>query len=157
MVRDSGKVSSALFLLVFGAVLAACSGGASPSGAPSGAAAAAAPAGRAPRTWEVQMTNANGMVTFEPKELTIQDGDTVKWVIAGGSHNVVFWPDSVPSGAVPMLRAAMPDTAGPLQSPRFPNVGDSYSVVFKGMPKGTYKYYCRPHLMRGMVGALTIQ
>jgi plastocyanin len=102
------------------------------------------------------MTNEGGSVRYDPAEITIQAGDTVKWIIAGGSHNIVFWPDSVPQGAADLLRKAMPDTAGTLQSPRFPNPGDSYSVVFAGMPKGVYKYHCRPHLTRGMVAKITV-
>jgi plastocyanin len=111
---------------------------------------------RAPKTWEVKMTNEGGN-RFDPVALTIQDGDTVKWVIAGGSHNIAFWADSIPSGALELLRKAMSDTAAPLQSKRFPNPGDSYAVVFSGMPKGTYNYYCRPHLMRGMIASIKIE
>jgi plastocyanin len=106
---------------------------------------------------EVKMTNEGGQVRFVPDNITIQDGDTVRWVIAGGSHNVVFWPDSVPAGAPPLLQKAMPDTAAHLQSPRYPNVGDAYTLVFSGMPKGVYKYFSRPNLMRQMTGAITVE
>jgi plastocyanin len=112
---------------------------------------------RAPRTVEVKMANDNNMVRFEPKDITIAPGDTVKWVRAGGSHNIVFWPDSVPQAALPALRAAMKDTIAPLEIARMPNPDQSYTMVWTGMPRGVYKYYCRPHLMRGMVGTITVQ
>lgn len=112
---------------------------------------------RAPKTWEVKMITQNGKQIFEPAKLTIQPGDTVKWLAISGSHNVGFWADSVPAGAVQMLRKAMPDTIAPLLGPRKPTVGDSYVIVFDAMPKGTYKYYCKPHLKKMMVAELTVK
>ena len=112
---------------------------------------------RAAKTWEVKMITQDGKQLFEPAELTIQAGDTVKWLAVSGSHNVGFWADSVPAGAVELLRKAMPDTIAPLLGVRKPIKGDSYVVVFAGMPKGTYKYYCKPHLNKLMVAQLTIK
>ena len=86
-----------------------------------------------------------------------QAGDTVTWLAVSGSHNVCFWPDSVPKGAVELLRKAMPDTIAPLLGARKPVKGDTYVVVFTGMPRGVYKYYCKPHLNKLMVGELTIK
>ncbi len=112
---------------------------------------------RAPKTWEVKMITKDGKQLFDPVELTIQAGDTVKWLAVSGSHNVGFWADSVPKGAPELLRKAMPDTIAPLLGPRKPTAGDSYVIVFDGMPKGTYKYYCKPHLAKMMVAELTIK
>ena len=112
---------------------------------------------RKAKTWEVKMITQDGKQLFEPAELTIQAGDTVKWLAVSGSHNVGFWADSVPKGAVELLRKAMPDTIAPLLGPRKPTAGDSYVIVFDGMPKGTYKYYCKPHLAKMMVAQLTIK
>jgi plastocyanin len=112
---------------------------------------------RAPKTWEVKMVTEDGKQLFEPRDITIQAGDTIKWLAVSGSHNVGFWADSVPKGAVELLRKAMPDTIAPLLGPRKPTKGDSYVVAFTGMPKGTYKYYCKPHLQKMMVGTVTIQ
>lgn len=103
------------------------------------------------------MITQDGKQTFEPAELTIQAGDTVKWLAVSGSHNVGFWADSVPAGAVELLRKAMPDTIAPLLGPRKPTAGDTYVIVFDGMPKGTYKYYCKPHLAKMMVAQLIIK
>jgi plastocyanin len=112
---------------------------------------------RAPKTWDVQMTNEGGTLRFEPKEITIAVGDTVKWTQTGGSHDIRFWPDSVPMGAVPLLNTAMKDTVAALRTMRFPQGPATYTIVFAGMPKGVYKYYCGPHRMRGMIASITIQ
>lgn len=120
-------------------------------------AAARTPPPRKAKTWEVKMITQDGKQLFDPVDLTIQVGDTVKWLAVSGSHNVGFWPDSVPKGAVEMLRKAMPDTIEPLLGKRIPIKGDTYVVAFTGMPKGLYKYYCKPHLKKMMVGTLTIK
>ena len=52
------------------------------------AAARTAPAHRAAKKWEVKMGVTGNMYVFEPKELTIQAGDTVKWIAVNGSHNI---------------------------------------------------------------------
>jgi plastocyanin len=51
----------------------------------------------------------------------------------------------------------MKDTIAPLEVARMPNPDQSYTMVWAGMPRGVYKYFCRPHLMRGMVGTITVQ
>jgi plastocyanin len=112
---------------------------------------------RAPKLVEVKMTNEGGTFRFDPREIRIVAGDTVKWVVGGGSHNIEFWPDSVPVEALPALRAALHDTVAPLRTARFPNPGDSYTMVWTAMPRGVYKYFCRPHLMRGMTGMITVE
>ena len=45
----------------------------------------------------------------------------------------------------------------PLTSPLFDNPNESYTVSFKGVPKGTYKYFCTPHQALGMHAQLTVQ
>ena len=112
---------------------------------------------RKPKTHVVQMITQDGKQVFDPVNLKIQQGDTVEWLAVSGSHNVAFWADSVPKGAVDFLRKAMPDTTAPLTSPRKPTKGDKIVMVFNGMPKGEYKYYCTPHLKKMMIGELTIQ
>lgn len=112
---------------------------------------------RAPKTHVVKMITENGKQIFDPIKLTIQAGDTVEWLAVSGSHNVAFWADSVPKGAVELLKKAMPETTKELTGPRKPKKGDKYVMVFSGMPKGTYEYYCTPHLKKMMVGTLIIK
>ena len=105
----------------------------------------------------VQMITQAGKQLFDPVDLTIQQGDTVTWLAVSGSHNVGFWADSIPKGAEDVLRKAMPDTIAPLLGARKPTKGDTYVIVFDNAPKGTYKYFCKPHLNKMMVGTLTVK
>lgn len=108
---------------------------------------------------EVKMTGTATTFFFEPKELTIKQGDKVKWVmVAAGPHNVNFasvaFPDktSVPEGAKVKLEAQ-----GALVSPFLQAPGQSSEIVFgKDMPTGEYNYVCDPHTPLGMVGKLIV-
>ncbi len=113
---------------------------------------------RAAKNHTVKMiTTEDKKQLFDPANLTIAPGDTVTWEAVSGSHNVGFWPDSIPKGAEEMLRKAMPDTIAPLLGARKPTKGDTYVIVFKDAPKGLYKYYCKPHLAKMMLGTLTVK
>ena len=138
--------------------------------APSAGASASAPAGGGAstgtaaaqqatgKTWEVKMVGDASGYKYDPATLTIKEGDAVKWtVVSGPPHNVSFYADSIPSGAQAQLNANMQNTMSPLTSPLFNNPNDSYTVSFKGVPKGTYKYFCTPHQALGMHAQLTVQ
>lgn len=133
--------------------------GASASAAPGAAAtgtAAAMPA--TGKTWEVKMIGDATGYKYDPATLTIKEGDAVKFtVVSGPPHNVSFYADSIPSGASAQLSANMPNPMSPLTSPLFNNPGESYTVSFAGVPKGTYKYFCTPHQALGMHAQLTVQ
>ena len=135
--------------------------GASPSAsAPAGGAATATGTAQAAtgKTWEVKMIGDASGYKFDPATLTIKEGDAVKWtVVSGPPHNVSFYADSIPSGAQAQLGANMPNPMSPLTSPLFTDPGESYTVSFKGVPKGTYKYFCTPHQALGMHAQLTVQ
>lgn len=116
------------------------------------------PAKRAAKNHVVKMiTTEDKKQLFDPVNLTIMQGDTVTWEAVSGSHNVGFWADSIPKGAEEVLRKAMPDTIAPLLGVRKPKKGDTYVIVFKDAPKGLYKYFCKPHLAKMMVGTLTVK
>jgi plastocyanin len=133
--------------------------GASATGTAGGAAAGAAAAQPATgKTWEVKMVGDGASYKYDPATLTIKQGDAVKWtVVSGPPHNVSFWPDSIPAGATTQLNANMPNPMSPLTSPLFNTPGESYTISFAGAPKGTYKYFCTPHLALGMKATLTVQ
>ena len=157
------------------AFLAACGGGekkadttgaaAAPAPAAGASATAGAPATGAGtamaatgKTWEVKMIGDASGYKFDPATLTIKQGDAVKWtVVSGPPHNVSFYADSIPAGAQNQLSANMPNPMSPLTSPLFNNPGESYTVSFAGVPKGTYKYFCTPHQALGMHAQLTVQ
>lgn len=110
------------------------------------------------KTWDVKMLGDAKGYRFEPATITIKRGDAVRWtVVSGPPHNVTFWPDSIPQGAGAQLQANMPNTMAQLTGPLDSNVGGTYTVSFAGLPAGTYKYYCTPHLAMGMKAQITVQ
>ena len=51
----------------------------------------------------------------------------------------------------------MSGTMGQLIGPLLMNAGETYTVSFAGVPAGTYKYFCTPHLAMNMRGTITVQ
>ena len=99
-------------------------------------------------------------VAFEPKELTVSQGDTVAWKYAAGeAHNVVAYEDEIPDGATYWASGGFEseDAAvegwdngqGAVQS------GQSYVHTFE--TTGEHNYYCVPHEMAGMVGTVIVE
>lgn len=112
----------------------------------------------APKIVEVQMLGDAGGYRFSPAKVTIQRGDQVRFkLVSGPPHNVVFWSDSIPKGAAAALQKGMPKTIDKLTGPYFVTVGETYVVSFAGVPAGTYKYYCTPHLALGMKAEITVK
>ncbi|NJN85829.1 MAG: plastocyanin [Leptolyngbyaceae cyanobacterium SL_7_1] len=103
-------------------------------------------------TFTVKMGADNGMLAFEPANLTVHAGDTVKWMNNKlPPHNIVFDDKQVP-GADKAL-------AGKLSHEQLMfSPGESYEVTFsEDMPTGAYSYYCAPHRGAGMVGKITVE
>lgn len=112
----------------------------------------------APKTVEVQMIGDATGYKFSPAKVTIARGDKVKFtLVSGPPHNVVFWEDSIPKGAAAKLGKAMTNTVGPLTGPFMLNAKDTYEISFAGLPAGTYKYYCAPHLALGMKAVIEVK
>jgi plastocyanin len=109
---------------------------------------------RAPKTIEIKMTVVNNRSVYDPTDVKVIPGDTVKWVAVMRNHDVHFWADSVPPAAVAMLKKDINDT---LQTVKYPTPGTGFSLVMKDYPKGVYKYFCTPHLRMGMVAKLTVE
>ena len=176
MPTSIGRVSSphlAALCLVAGFVaLAGCGGeprtpAADTAGAP---AAMASPAATTPATGaapsaaitgtmhEVRMLGDAKGYRYEPANLTIKAGDGVRWtMVSGPPHNVSFWADSIPAGAAAALTSAMPAQTSPLAGPLMLQPNEAYTIAFTGAPKGTYRYFCTPHLAMGMVATITVQ
>ena len=118
----------------------------------------AAPRAVAPKTVEVQMIGDASGYKFSPAKISLQKGDKVKFtLVSGPPHNVVFWEDSIPKGAAAKLGKAMTNTVGPLTGPFLLNAKDTYEISFAGLPAGTYKYYCAPHLALGMHAVIEVK
>jgi plastocyanin len=123
---------------------------ATPAQAPASAPAAAGPAALgervAPsgRVIEVKMVTDERGNLFEPEVVTAKRGDTVRFVLESGVHNVHFPADRNAGTQVPPASAL-------LQAP-----GQTYEVVVGAGP-GTYPFQCDPHVALGMVGTLTVE
>ena len=77
---------------------------------------------------------------FEPKEITINEGDTVVWVNSDGHHNVDGMKTAYPSN---------PESFGN-------DAGMDWTYQFIFSTAGTYNYQCDPHVGFGMVGKITV-
>ena len=77
--------------------------------------------------------------SFSPPEVVINQGETVTWTNAGGSHNVVIEAESFES-----------------PSPEAPPGPPNWPVTHAFNTPGTFTYYCRPHRGLGMTGTVTV-
>jgi plastocyanin len=95
----------------------------------------------------VDMTDAN---VFQPNSLTVPKGATVTWNNTGSAVHTVT---DDPSKAINRSNAQLPEGVQPWDSGNV-NGRQSYSYTFT--TAGTYKYFCIPHEVLGMVGTVTV-
>ncbi|MEM9544249.1 MAG: plastocyanin [Cyanobacteria bacterium P01_E01_bin.42] len=96
-------------------------------------------------SYTVKMGSDTYQLKFEPSELTVSPGDTVKFQNNKlAPHNIVF--DQEPFKSLAMTSTKM------LYSPT-----DSHSITIPEGASGEYSFYCSPHRGAGMVGKLTVQ
>ena len=125
---------------------------------PAGGTQAAGGAAITGTTHEVRMLLDGQTYKFDPANLTIKQGDGVKWImVSGGPHNVAFDPAKIPDDVESVLVANMPNQQAPLSGPYLTQPNDAYTVSFAGVKPGTYDYVCTPHVMMGMTGKITVQ
>lgn len=123
---------------------------------PATAPVAAQEGGEGERTEHV-VDMTDGLI-FDPDELTIAPGDTVRWVNVGGvGHSVTAYEDGIPedaeffaSGDFETESAAR---GGYPQRGDIPG-GEAYSYTFE--VEGDYEYFCIPHETVGMVGEISV-
>ena len=84
-----------------------------------------------------------GSLVFEPAELTITPGTTVRWVWDSNNHNVV--PQSQPEGE---------SWGGEGSEGTTFDSGHEYTHTFETL--GTYEYVCTPHASAGMEGSIEV-
>ncbi|QKY18836.1 halocyanin [Halolamina sp. CBA1230] len=92
---------------------------------------------------EEVVVGPGGDLTFEPADLTVATGTTVRWVWDSNNHNV--YPESIPEGA---------EWDGEGEPGTTFNAGHEYSHTFT--TTGTYEYVCTPHESAGMVGSIEV-
>jgi plastocyanin len=119
----------ALVAVVGTLVIVACRAGNGP---------VAASSGGAPDT--AQIVVRDSPAEFEPANVTIRAGGSVRWVNTGGiAHSVEFVDNSDPSKPL----------SGVVLQPN-----GEYTRVFD--TPGTYSYLCRFHIHTGMVGKVVV-
>lgn len=124
--------------------------------APAAGAATAAPA--TGTTHEVKMIGDASGYRFDPANLTVKQGDAVKFVmVSGGPHDVTFQNVS-DAAAKAQLDANMPgQKMGELTGPMVMQPNEAYVVSFAKVPPGKYDYVCTPHAAMNMKGSITVQ
>ena len=110
-------------------------------------------------THEVKMVGDAKGYRFEPANITVKQGDGIKWImVSGGPHNVAFDPATIPADVRPQLDANMgTDKMGALSSNMKMNPGESVTISFGNIKPGQYPYHCVPHLALNMKGVVTVQ
>jgi plastocyanin len=117
------------------------------TGVAAAAAAVALPA-RAATTHRVNIPADK--TAFEPAEIRIVAGDTVRWRNRGlVEHSVVCDP----AKAKDRKNAAYPPGAGPFDSGVF---ADDATFEHTFTVPGTYRYFCQEHEEMGMVGTVIV-
>lgn len=96
----------------------------------------------------------DGDLVFEPMELSVPAGETVRWGFASSGHNICCRPED--SSEVQLPHAAEPFASyGPEESPRqLVKQGDTYEHTFE--ITGEYIYVCIPHVGQGMIGTIHV-
>ncbi len=90
-------------------------------------------------TVEVKLGTDAGMLAFEPSQVSISTGDTVKFVNNKlAPHNAVF------DGHEELSHSDLAFAPG-----------ESWEKTFDN--PGTYDFYCEPHRGAGMVGTVVVQ
>jgi plastocyanin len=151
----------------FAVLLSACGGAerpATPAQDPATPSAAGAPASDATpaaitgTTHEVRMVGDERGYRYEPANLTIRQGDGVRFLnVSGFPHDVSFAGEPIPAEGRAQLMANMPEQRAELTSQLFTQPGDSYTISFANVAPGRYPYHCVPHLAMGMRGEITVQ
>jgi plastocyanin len=105
----------------------------------------------------VQMKEVEGSAgttfRFEPAEITVKVGTTVKWVNASGEDGPRHTSTDDPEWETPQSKAILPAGAEKWRTPFLRN-GESAMRTFT-VP-GKYQYFCETHGQYGMVGGVTV-
>ena len=94
------------------------------------------------------ITTSDGKNIFDPAELHIKVGDTVRWVNESGVHTTTAYHPKYGK------ELKIPEGAEPWDSGIVTQVGAAFEYTFK--VSGTYEYFCMPHEALGMVGKITV-
>src|SRR5262245_20969215 len=104
-------------------------------------------------TVQMHQDSAGTSFRFEPANLTIKVGTTVKWVNVSGEDGPRHTSTDDPEWETPQAPAVLPAGAEKWRTPFLRN-GESAIHTFK-VP-GKYQYFCETHGQYGMVGTITV-
>jgi len=138
------------------AASAAAAPAAGAAAAPAAGAVAAAPA--TGKTHEVKMTGDATGYKFDPANITVKQGDAIKFImVSGGPHNVAF-QNVTDAAAKAQLDANMPgQKMGELSGPFIMQPNEAYTISFAKVPAGKYDFTCTPHAAMNMKGVVTVE
>jgi plastocyanin len=116
-------------------------------------AASSAPSEPVRDVHEISMRGDASGFFFEPKEITIRQGDLVRWkMVDGAPHNVNFAGRAFPGSAKVLLESRKKLVGVTLQAP-----GQTYEIHFtEAYPVGEYNYVCDPHAVLNMAGKIIV-
>lgn len=95
----------------------------------------------------VRVEQEGARYRFAPAELTIRQGDILRFVQTGRQPETIVWDAA--HGAIPSLEQA--------QSPLLVEPGDVWEVNFREVPPGRYHFHSLPHRSFGMEGAVIVR
>ena len=95
------------------------------------------------------MVGEGGSLVFTPADLTINVGDTVRWVWRSSGHSVVSGTDGNADN-----QFCSPSNTG-CDNPPLSSNGFTFEHTFT--QPGTFPYYCSVHFSLGMTGTITVQ
>lgn len=106
----------------------------------------------AAETYTVKLGSDKGMLAFEPAKLSVQPGDTIKWVNNKvPPHNVVFDASQNPAKSADLAKNLSHKQL--MMSP-----GQEFTTTIPAdAPAGEYTFYCEPHRGAGMVGKVVVE
>ena len=82
---------------------------------------------------------------FNPAEFEVHRGDTIRFTLKSGVHNVHFLPDSNPG------KSGLPPASDLLQIP-----GQTWDLPIT-LSEGRYFFQCDPHVALGMKGHVKVE
>ena len=120
-------------------------------------ASASAPTLRIHKKHEVLMVGDQHGYRYEPSVLTIEQGDTVSFIlVSGGPHNIAFDTTGLSDVARTAFMANMTNTVAMLSSAFLIQANEAYIMSFANIPAGTYAFRCLPHEVFGQVGKIIV-
>ena len=95
------------------------------------------------------MVGDGGALVYSPADVTIQVGDTVRWMWGSPGHSVVSGTNGNADN-----QFCSPSNTG-CDNPPLSGNGATYEHTFT--QAGTFPYYCSVHFLLGMTGTITVQ